>query len=190
MQAKDYLKKFYTVLDKLELTGQQGEIVDFEEGIQKLIALFLDLILLDRKIIFIGNGGSAAIASHMAVDFSKNGAIPALCFNDGAQLSCFANDYGYPEVFSQPVNIFARPGDILVAISSSGQSANILNAVTAAVAKGCQVITLSGFSPVNPLRSRGNLNIYCAAQEYGLVELSHQLLLHMLLDLMINREAG
>ena len=184
MQAQNYINELFTVIEKLELSNQQGVDVDFEKEIQATMALFKGLTVSAGKLIFIGNGGSAAIASHMAIDYWKNAGIPALCFNDGAQLTCLSNDYGYEAVFVKPIQVFAKSGDILVAISSSGQSPNILQGVKAAIGIGCKVITLSGFSPLNPLRKLGDLNIYCASHKYGFVELTHQLVLHMILDLM------
>src|SRR3989338_10846589 len=97
-----------------------------------------------HKVILIGNGGSAAIASHEALDFWRGSGIPAISFNDPAHLTCIANDFGYEHVFSRPIEIFAQKGDILIAISSSGRSENILKGVQAARQKGCYVITLSG----------------------------------------------
>ncbi|PKM77880.1 MAG: phosphoheptose isomerase [Firmicutes bacterium HGW-Firmicutes-15] len=184
MQVKNYINDLFTVLEKLEFSNKQGELIDFEQGTQQIMTLFSGLYISDSKLIFIGNGGSAAIASHMAIDYWKNGGIPALCFNDGAQLTCLSNDYGYDAVFEKPIQVFARPGDILIAISSSGQSSNILKGVEAAIRVGCKTITFSGFSPLNPLRKQGDINIYSASHEYGFVELTHQLVLHMILDLM------
>lgn len=136
-----------------------------------------------RKLIFVGNGGSAAIASHMAIDFSKNGGLRALSFNDGAALTCLGNDFGYEHVFSKQVDMHGRAGDFLVAISSSGRSPNILNAVRAASLKGIKVLTLSGFEPDNPLRRLGDLNIYLPAEEYGFVEIGHLMVCHAILDM-------
>ena len=82
-----------------------------------------------NKIIFIGNGGSAGIASHLAIDFSKNGGLRALAFNDPSALTCLGNDLGYENVFAKQLEFHARPGDLLIAISSSGTSPNILSAV-------------------------------------------------------------
>ena len=112
------------------------------------------------KVIYIGNGGSASIASHMAADLWKNGGVKALCFNDPALLTCLANDLGYENVYSAPVEGFAEKGDVVVAISSSGRSPNILKACEAAIKKGCVLVTLSGFNPDNPLRSMGAINFY------------------------------
>jgi len=137
-----------------------------------------------RKIMFIGNGGSAAIAGHMSLDFSNAGKIRAVCFNDGPLLTCLANDYSYQKVFEKAVGMYADSGDVLVAISSSGQSENILNGVISAKQKGCTVITLSGFERENPLMKLGDWNIYVPLPRpnYGQVEVSHYIILHFLLD--------
>ena len=109
-----------------------------------------------NKIIFIGNGGSAGIASHLAIDFSKNGGLRALAFNDPSALTCLGNDLGYENVFAKQLEFHARPGDLLIAISSSGTSPNILGAVKAARARDCKVVTFSGFTEDNDLRRTGD----------------------------------
>ncbi|KAA0579323.1 SIS domain-containing protein [Azospirillum sp. Sh1] len=136
-----------------------------------------------NKLMFIGNGGSAGIASHMAIDYSKNGNLRSLAFNDGAALTCLGNDLGYPQVFARQIALHARQGDVLVAISSSGRSENILAAVDAARSAGCWILTLSGFGADNPLRRLGDLNLYAPNSEYGFVEITHLALLHAILDL-------
>lgn len=138
-----------------------------------------------HKIIFIGNGGSAAIASHMAIDFWKNGGIKAMAFNDGAQLTCLGNDFGYERVFEKPIEMFAEKGDLLIAISSSGQSPNILKAVKTAKKRGCRIITLSGFKSNNPLRILGAVNFFVPSANYGPVEVLHQFICHYILDVCI-----
>jgi len=134
------------------------------------------------KVIYIGNGGSASIASHMAADLWKNGGVKALCFTDPALLTCLANDLGYENVYSAPAEAFAEKGDVLVAISSSGSSANILKAGKAARKKGCVLVTLSGFAPDNPLRSMGDVNFYVPSRVYGVVETAHSALCHCVVD--------
>jgi D-sedoheptulose 7-phosphate isomerase len=134
------------------------------------------------RLFFIGNGGSAAIASHMAADWQKAGRIPAMAFNDAPAVTALANDVGYDDVFAEPLRMHARPGDILVAISSSGRSPNICEAVEVAVDRGMKVITLSGFTPDNPLRAMGDVNFYVPSGRYGVVETAHLAILHSLLD--------
>src|SRR5277367_3547284 len=117
----------------------------------------------------IGNGGSAALASHQAIDIWKSTGIRALSFNDPAQLTCLSNDFGFEHVFSKAIEMFADAGDVLIAISSSGRSKNILNAVQTAKDKGLSIITYSGFSEQAPLRRAGQVNWFIDADQYGLV---------------------
>ncbi len=136
-----------------------------------------------RKVMLVGNGGSAAIASHMAIDLSKNAQVPAMAFNDAPALTCLANDYGYGQVFAKQIQYHGTSGDILVAISSSGTSENIINAVLAARhVGGVQVFTFSGFLPKNRLRGCGDINFYVPSSQYGFVELTHQIILHQVVD--------
>jgi len=144
----------------------------------------------DNKIMFIGNGASAAISSHMSTDFWKNCGIRAIAFNDSSLLTCLGNDYGYKYIFERSIEMFADSGDILVAISSSGESENILRGVNSAKSKECSVITLSGFKDNNPLSSAGDLNFYVPAQEYGIVEVIHHSICHCILDTIVSHKEG
>jgi len=136
-----------------------------------------------NKIIFVGNGGSAGIASHLAIDFSKNGGLRPLAFNDASALTCLGNDLGYDNVFAKQLDFHAAPGDLLVAISSSGKSPNVLNAVKVARARDCGVATFSGFTEENDLRKTGDVNFYVGSCEYGFVEVAHLALCHAVLDI-------
>lgn len=131
---------------------------------------------------FIGNGGSASIASHMATDWQKAANIASMCFNDGASLTAYGNDLGYENVFSEPLRMHAGPGDILFAISSSGRSASIVKAAHLGRSIGMTVVTLSGFDPNNPLRQIGDFNFYVPSQRYGVVETTHLAICHAILD--------
>ena len=123
------------------------------------------------------------------MDYWKNGGLAALAFNDASLLTCISNDFGYERVFAEPIAQFARVGDVLVAISSSGRSRNILQAVEAARKVGCWVMTLSGFEEANALRRMGDLNFYLPSKSYGVVEITHLALLHsMLEDSIVSRE--
>ena len=98
-------------------------------------------------------------------------------------MSCHRIGLGMNSVVEKSIEMFAEPGDLLVAISSSGQSKNIINGVKAAREKGCKVITLSGFLPENPLRILGDFNFYVPSSHYGHVELTHGMICHSFLDL-------
>ena len=154
-------------------------------GIESSCQLLKEVLKNNKKVVFIGNGGSAGIASHMAVDFWKNGGIKAIAFNDSSLLTCISNDYGYEHVFAKPIEAFAEADDLLIAISSSGNSPNILNGVKVAREKGLKVITLSGFKQNNKLSSLGDINFFVPSLEYGPVEVLHQFICHYILDILL-----
>lgn len=138
-----------------------------------------------QRFFFIGNGGSAAIASHMAADWLKAAGVAAMSFNDPAQITCIANDCGYEQVFVKPLLLHGRPGDLLFAISSSGRSRSITYAVEAALTIGMRVVTLSGFDPDNALRNLGDVNFHVPSDRYGIVEVAHHAICHSILDAVI-----
>ena len=178
-----HFRDLYAALENVQYTGLDGERLDRAEAYERTLLLALEATARDGKMMFIGNGGSAAIASHMAIDFTKNGGMPALCFNDGAALTCLGNDFGYEEVFAGQLRAHARKGDVLFAISSSGSSENILRAVAVARDRGCAVITMTGFKPGNPLRALGDVNFHIGLSDYGLVEVAHTAMIHAVVDL-------
>jgi len=168
--------------ERFQITNRHGKSFSISEGINRAATLVHRQNQQQRKVIFIGNGGSASIASHQAVDYWRNGNIPAIAFNDSASLTCISNDFGYEQVFSKPISVFAQSGDILFAISSSGESANILAGVRQAIEMDCQVITLSAFQPNNPLRQLGHLNFYVPTMSYGVAEIMHLCISHCIID--------
>ncbi|MBC7905466.1 MAG: SIS domain-containing protein [Rhodospirillaceae bacterium] len=178
-----YLRTLAEVTARAEASDGGGTPLALDQAIATAIAWAVETHERGNKLIIIGNGGSAGIASHSAIDYCKNGGLRAMAFNDGAALTCLGNDYGFEHVFAKQIEFHGRAGDLLVAISSSGRSANILNAVTFARANGIRALTLSGFTADNPLRSAGELNLYLPSGEYGFVELGHQTLLHAIVDL-------
>lgn len=179
---ESYSKNIISLINTIGITNNDGSDLDICKGVETVCCLIKDNICRGSKVLFIGNGGSAAIASHMTIDFWKNGKMPAMAFNDSSLLTCISNDFGYQHVFEKPIEMFAGTGDVLFAISSSGKSENILRGVVAARTKGCKVVTLSGFKEDNPLRGMGDLNFFVSSMEYGPVEVVHQYICHWILD--------
>ncbi|MEG4166774.1 MULTISPECIES: SIS domain-containing protein [unclassified Microcoleus] len=179
--ASDYFRQLAALSENFEASDRQSQL-SFAEGVDRAAALVYRQTQQEKKVIFIGNGGSAAVASHQAIDYWRNGGFPAIAFNDGALLTCISNDFGYEQVFSKPIATFAQPGDVLVAISSSGQSANILAGARQGNQTGCYVITLSAFKPDNPLRQLGDINFYVPTRAYGFAEITHLCICHCILD--------
>lgn len=188
--AENYYNNLFNFASSIRVTNGSSGSLGFSDGIELVGNLIISQVGAGKKIIFIGNGGSAAIASHMAVDFWKNGGIKAVSFNDGPQLTCLGNDYGYKYVFEKPIAMFADHGDVLLAISSSGKSENILLGVQAAKSKGCRIVTISGFDENNPLSSLGEINFYVPSKAYGPVEVLHHSICHCIIDTIIKVKNG
>jgi len=177
-----YSQELSRLLSFIEVTATSGESMSLEAGAVRAITTILSKKSEGRKIIIIGNGGSAAIASHMQNDLCKAVGVRSLVFNEAPLLSALSNDLSYVAAFEVLIDLWAEEGDVLIAISSSGQSENIIRAADAAKKKGCSVITLSGFKRDNSLRNRGLINFYVPADLYGFVELGHSILTHYLSD--------
>jgi phosphoheptose isomerase len=139
------------------------------------------------KVIFIGNGGSAGIAAHLAIDAAKNAGVPATCFNDGSLITCLANDYGFENWMAHALRLNAAKSDCLVAISSSGRSNNVINAAQKAREMGMSVVTLSGMATDNPLRALGDVNFWADSRSYNMVETTHQFWMMCVIDLIIGK---
>lgn len=140
-----------------------------------------------KKVIVVGNGGSAAMASHVAVDLTKAAGCRAITFNESDLLTCFANDYGYEKWVEKALAFYADKGDVVILISSSGTSPNIINGAKWAKEFGLQVITLSGFNEENPLRQMGDINLWCDSKGYNIVEMTHHIWLVAIVDYIVGK---
>lgn len=180
----EYLSSLNDFCRRTEVTDTNGRLTSLQEGIDCLLVYIRARRAGGCKLMWMGNGGSAAIASHEANDFMKNGNCRSMSFHDPALLTCFSNDYGYGAVFEEMMRRWANPGDIAVFISSSGKSENVVRGAMEARKRRADVVTLTGFAADNPLRQLGDLNFYVPSNEYGYVELAHQIICHAALDLL------
>ena len=178
----EYSDKLHGLISSVEVTGESGKALSVEDGVQQAVQIILSKKADGKKIIVIGNGGSAAIASHMQNDLCKAVTTRSLVFNEAPLLSALSNDLAYSVAFEYLINLWADAGDLLIAISSSGQSENIIRAADAAIMKGSSVVTLSGFKNDNPLRLKGVVNFYVPSGNYGYVELGHSIITHYITD--------
>jgi len=177
-----FQKLFVDCIENVKVFDNEGVEMSFNDGISRSVELLLAIEKQGKKLMLVGNGGSAAIASHMALDFWKNAHVKATAFNDSSLLTALANDYSYAEVFSKAIEMFGEQGDALMAISSSGNSENVVNAALAANRKQIDVITFSGFATDNKLKPQGAINFYVGTESYGLVETAHAYIIHVILD--------
>ena len=173
-------RQFQAIVEKAEFSDHEGNSLDCEKGIQKNLGMLGNLKDRGGNLFLVGNGGSAGVVSHILTDFINVNKLNARTLHESSLLSCMSNDYGYENSFSEPLSTLAREKDLLIAVSSSGRSPNIHNAVKSIKKAGGEAITLSGFGEDNPLRSMGDLNIWLDSTSYGLVEIGHLFYLHYL----------
>jgi D-sedoheptulose 7-phosphate isomerase len=140
-----------------------------------------------NKVIIAGNGGSAAMASHVSVDFTKQGNVRTINFNEADLITCFTNDYGFEQWVARALDVYADHGDLAIFISSSGKSVNMINAAQAAKKIGLKVVTLTGFSEGNPLKQLGDVNFWLDSKAYNIIENTHQIWLLMICDLLVGK---
>ena len=192
MRYKKYMKNI-----KKDFTFLQNYLTDFSDLIKpnkhiisKLIQvrnIFLNTSKKKNKILIFGNGGSAAIASHVSVDLTKNAKIRAVNFNESDLITCFSNDYGYERWIEKAVDFYADKNDTLILISSSGKSMNMINACKAAKRKKIKVISLTGHTKNNPLSKISDLSLWVNSKAYNFVENTHQIWLLTVCDLIIGK---
>jgi len=185
-----YLNQYIEVVNKrlksISCTDSEGNPIATQKALDLWRSFALVVKSNDKIQYFIGNGASATMASHMALDCSKNAGLRSFALNDIAALTAVGNDFGNEALFFAPLSWYCRPGDLLIAISSSGNSSNIIEGIKAARKANAKIITLSGMKQDNKTRKLGDINLYVPANTYGVVECVHQIILHSWLDEMIN----
>ena len=180
-----FLDKYFDDFNKL-MNLNSNEIK------RKLVNLKKNLITTKKKrkkILIFGNGGSAAIASHFSVDLTKNAKIRCTNYNESDLITCFSNDFGYEHWIEKTLEYYGNKGDVLIVISSSGKSKNMINGCVAARKKKfSKIITLTGHSKNNSLKKLGDINLWVNSKAYNYIENIHQFWLLSLVDLIIGKK--
>jgi len=148
----------------------------------KIIKLLQKIKKNKKKVILVGNGGSAAMASHVSVDLTKMCKIRAINFNEADLLTCFSNDYGYENWVQKALFYYADRRDLVICISSSGESQNIIKGAKFAKKIGCKVVTLTGFNKNNKVRKIGDVNLWLDSKNYNHIEMIHHTWLLSIVD--------
>ena len=182
----DYFKEFQ------KLTACNLEISD---RLQVIKRLFESTHKSGNKIIFVGNGGSAAMASHCSVDLSKNAGIRSINFNEADLITCLANDRGFENWVTEALKLYADKGDVVVLISSSGKSDNMINAAKYCNQNFLTLVTVTGMDKRNPLKSQNDkgsytdsdLNLWVNSKAYNLIEMVHHFWLLCICDMIIGK---
>jgi len=169
---------FKNYLEKLSKS-----LIEFnEDDFKKIANLILNVKKNNKKVILVGNGGSAAIASHVSIDLTKVCKVRAINFNEATLLTCFANDYGYENWVQKALAFYADKGDLIILISSSGKSKNIINGALFAKKSKLNLVTLTGFNKKNKLKKIGNVNLWIESNNYNFIENTHQIWLLSIVD--------
>lgn len=167
---KKYIENYKNILSKVEN-----------------LDIFYDRIKIFKKkkkgkLILLGNGGSAAISSHIATDFTKASGIRAITFSDADMITCYSNDYGYENWMQEALRNYSEIEDIVILISSSGNSPSVVNAAKFCRKNKIYLITLTGFSKKNKLKKYGNINIWVNSNSYNVIEVAHLQILASAVD--------
>lgn len=178
-ETQNWLNSYYARYQKaLFETNVFDELLAFQQ-------LAVDTASAKGQLFFAGNGASSAIASHAAVDFTKQAGIRSSTFNESDLITCFANDYGYDKWIAKAIEHYADPNDAIVLISCSGASPNVVAAAKYARTRGLPVVTFTGFGKTNPLRSEGTLNFWLDSRAYNVIESVHMIWITTVVDLII-----
>ena len=179
-----FIANIGSMLNRISFQDKTGKPLSPQEGFDRWRRMAVAVRKRQRTLFLIGNGASASMASHFAADLSKNAHLHTQVFSDLSLITAVSNDFGYENVFCEPLSHCAVKGDMLLAISSSGRSPNIIKAITVARRLGVSLVSLTAMAPDNPIRNSADLNIYVTAATFGLAETCHAAILHYWMDLL------
>lgn len=184
---KNYFEEIKKGLAGIVITDQKGTLLPDNAGMNHWIERAKTVSDVNGTIFLCGNGASATMAEHISHDCFQNMKVNTYTCSEVAHITAISNDLSYEDVFAYRIGRIGTDKDMLIAISASGNSPNIVKAVKTAHAKGMFVITLSGKGKDNKIRSMGDLNCYVPLYTYGMVESAHAVILHAWLDLYMDR---
>ena len=173
---KEYNKTIYELINKVNPNLIEQSVKLIQESIHK-----------GSKVCIVGNGGSASISSHVSVDFAKVAGVKSSTFNNANLITCFANDYKYENWVVEAIKAYSNKKDLIILISSSGTSLNIVNAAKFCKDNKINSITFSGFDENNPLSKLGNVNFHIKSNEYNYIEMCHHIILVALVDIFVKK---
>ena len=176
MNYKNYFNNYKSSISSL-LDSVNSDLIE------KSVKLINEKIIENNTIYIVGNGGSSSVASHVSVDFAKVANVPSSTFNNSNLITCFANDYGYENWVKEAIKAYVSKSDLLILISSSGESKNIINAAQYCNDHKIDLITFSGFKDTNPLNRMGSINFHVDSKDYNFIEMTHHIILVSIVDI-------
>lgn len=169
--TQKYIEKEFNHTSNLDLKAFEKFILELKKIKNK-----------NKKVILVGNGGSAAMASHVSVDLTKQCGIRAINFNEADLITCFANDYGHDNWMMEAIKKFKDKGDLIILISSSGNSKNHIVAGNYCKKNKINLVTFSGFGGKNKLSKLGKINFWLDSKNYNQIEMVHHIWLLLACD--------
>lgn len=186
-QYRDDLNEAMT---EVKVTDKNGICIDVDVALEK----WIDVSEKTRKacgLFFLcGNGASATIAEHLSHDCFQNADFITQTCAETSHITAISNDLSYEDIFAYRIGKQLKVGDMLITISSSGNSPNIIKAINTARGKNAFIVTLSGKGSDNKSRQLGDLNFYIPLSTYGMVESAHATLMHIWLDMYLDKYKG
>lgn len=181
---KDSVAQLTGLLAHTEAESRGKVLLDIEQAFALWVDWTVETRSREATAYFVGNGASASMACHFSTDLAKNARVRTQVFTDPSLITAIGNDVCYAEVFAEPLSWHGREGDLLVTISSSGNSPNVLRALEVAREKGIRSVALCAMGPDNASRNLADLSFYVPATTYGQAETAHAAILHHWMDVM------
>ena len=176
---KKFLDDYYSRYQRILFDSRDDSaILTLRDAIKKIH-------LNKGKLIFIGNGASASLASHAATDFTKQAKIPSIAFNDHNLITALSNDYGYQKWVSRAIGYYAKPEDLIIFISVSGESSNLIEGINFANKRSILTASLTGSSETNSLRNKSKYSLWVNSKAYNIVESIHTIWITLIIDLFV-----
>ena len=188
--SSNYFSDIKEGLSKLIATDSAGNVLDADAALEKWVDICEEKRKQRGVFFFCGNGASATMAEHMSHDCFQNADFLTQTCSETSHLTAISNDISYEDVFSYRISKMLNESDMLVTISSSGNSPNVIKAIKTAKELGAFVVTVSGKKADNKSRQLGDLNFYVPLETYGMVESAHAVLLHCWLDMYLDKYKG
>ena len=185
MKNSKFLENYYSELKK-EISKFSNQI----HLIEKVTNLLKKTKSSGKKVIIYGNGGSASAASHFSTDLTKNARIKCINFNESNLITCFSNDYGFENFVAQAIKEFGQKGDLVILVSVSGESKNLIKAAEFCKKNKIKIVTLTGKNKNNSLmkKNKKGINLFIDSKSYNIVEICHLSILLSLVDIIIGKK--
>ena len=179
IKDKKFLDDYWLRYQKLFFESRNDEaILNFRNSIANTYEN-------NGRLIFLGNGASASLSSHAATDFTKQAKIPSIAFNDHNLVTALSNDYGYENWVSKAIEYYCKKNDMLIFISVSGESKNLINAIKYAKKNNIKTASLTGSKQNNTIKINTDISLWVNSKAYNIVECIHTIWITLIIDMFV-----